>query len=91
MKVTSTQTAFIGGRRFRPGEVFDLADDAALAPGMTKVQDDKPAKKSSADTKPAEAAAAAAAKQGAGQGAGGDTKPAEAQAAAAKKAGAGQG
>lgn len=91
MKVVSTQVAFVDGKRIRPGVVFEIADGHKLGAGMTMVEDGKSAKKAGgqADSKPAEAAAAAAAKQKAGQGdgTGGDTKPADAQAAAAKKAG----
>lgn len=38
MKVTSTAMHFIDGRRVRPGEVFDIPDDAKLAPHMTLVE-----------------------------------------------------
>lgn len=38
MKVTSTIMHFIDGRRVRPGEVFDISDDAKLAPHMTLVE-----------------------------------------------------
>lgn len=83
--------AFVGGRRVRPGEVFELPDGTKLGVGMVEVKEGAPADKpAAADTKPADAAKAAAAKQKAAQGSGGDTKPADAAAAAAAKAGGGK-
>lgn len=95
MKVTSSQVAFVGGRRYRPGEVFEIPDDAKLAPAMTKVAEGAPkgkgakAEQVAGDTKPADAAKAAQAKTG-GQNdttAKADSKPDDAAKAAQGKAG----
>ena len=91
MKVTSTQVAFIDGKRIRPGTVFEIPDDHKLGEGMSQVgEDGKPAKApAKGDTKPAGAQAAAKAKNAPQTGEGGDTKPADAATAAAAKTGGG--
>jgi hypothetical protein len=49
MKVKSTLTCFYHGRRYRPGEVFELPEGAKPSPDMTVVDGDKP------EVKPAKA------------------------------------
>lgn len=43
-KVTSTLTCFFGGRRYRPGEVFELPDGIKPSADMTVVSEKEPAK-----------------------------------------------
>ena len=59
MKVVSTQMAFVGGRRYRPGEVFEIPDGAKLGEGMRKAGEPGPKPPEMGDTKPADARAAA--------------------------------
>jgi hypothetical protein len=51
MKVKSTLTCFYHGRRYRPGEVFELPEGAKPSADMTVVDGDKP------EVKPAKAKA----------------------------------
>jgi len=58
-QIKSTNTVFVNGRRYRPGEVFELPDGVKLAAGMqvltpseqkvSKAQTEKPKRKSKSD------------------------------------------
>lgn len=70
MKYTSHLMTFVGGRRYRPGETFELPEGVKPSPTMTEVVEGKPAAKKEepklGDTKPADAQRAARAKAGGG-------------------------
>jgi hypothetical protein len=51
IKVTSTLTCFFHGRRYRPGEQFELPDGVKPAASMQVVDDKAPAKPKAAKPK----------------------------------------
>lgn len=53
IKYTSVQMTFIGGRRYRPGQVFELPDGMRPAPNMKRVSEPAIAKAPGKSTAPA--------------------------------------